>query len=114
MDADMALARLSNMVAATTTPALSDEDVDALLDYAIRPDGTYDLRRAAAEGWRWKAGKVAGGFTFSADGVAVDKSMLLEHCLGMVKQYSTGVRTVTVDTGLSPFETDFYTVRAQQ
>lgn len=100
------------MVAAATTPALTDDEVDALLAYATRPDGSYDLRRAAAEGWRWKAGRVAAGFTFSADGVAVDKSMLQAHCLEMVRQYSSGVRTVTVDTALSPFETDYYTARS--
>ena len=100
-----AKATIARKTAATTAPVLTDADLDELVKYAKRPDGGYNTNRAAAEGWRWKAARAAGGFTFTADGVQVDKSMLMDHCAAMVALFSTGqVRSVKVDTGLMPFE----------
>ncbi len=48
---------------------------------------TWDLNRAAAEGWRWKAGKVAGAFDFNADGASFNRSQVLTQCEKMVVQY---------------------------
>lgn len=100
-------ARFERMVSASTDPVLSSDDVDQLLVLARRadPDGrapsdsgwipTYDLRAAAAEGWRWKAGMVSDRFGYSADGEKVDRQQLLEHCLEMAKTYAKGSTGVT-------------------
>lgn len=102
-----ALLALGRMVAAEQAPRMSDEDLNRLIDYAQRGDGTYNLQKAAAEGWRWKAGRVSGGFSFSADGVAVDKTMLVKHMLAMAEAFDAqakrgggGVRTVPLVTDL--------------
>lgn len=103
-----AKALLALKCSATTAPQLSDTDLDQLVLIAKRPSGVYAINRAAVEGWRWKAARAAGGFSFSADGTAVDKTMLMEHCLAMAKAFARGqVRTVQVDTQLSPFEVDY-------
>lgn len=68
-----ALEQLRGMTAATVEPVLSDTDLIALLGRAAVPDAggslpgdagwtpTYSpvfLNAAAAEGWRWKAGRL--------------------------------------------------------
>lgn len=48
----------------------------------------YDLNRAAAQGWRLKAGKVANRYTMK-DGVqTLNRSDFIKHCLMMAKEYS--------------------------
>lgn len=102
--------QLSVKCAATSAPQLTDEDLDRLVSYARRPNGTYAINRAAAEGWRWKAAKAASGFSFSADGTSVNKTMLMDHCLLMAKSFTASqVRTVQVDTQLATGEQDWYT-----
>ncbi|HVM28480.1 MAG TPA: hypothetical protein VM433_12535 [Mycobacteriales bacterium] len=100
MTRDEALKRLAAMTAATSRPVLSDEDLGALLDqYAVvDPEGrapqddgwtgAWLLNPAAAEGWRWKAGRVAGDFTFSADDARYDKGSVLANCERMVALYA--------------------------
>lgn len=51
---------------------------------------TWDLRRAAAEGWRWKAGKAAEKYDFSSDVHSLKRDQLHEHCLEMVALYEKG------------------------
>lgn len=103
MDRATAKARLTNMVAASERPVLSagdaPSDLETLLDMFQRPDAdglmpddtgwtpTWDLNAAAAEGWRWKAARVAGDFTFSADGASYSKADVLAHCLDMEQTY---------------------------
>lgn len=48
---------------------------------------TYDLNAAAAEGWRWKAGKTADRITFSSQGDNYNADQLHTHCLEMAKYY---------------------------
>lgn len=48
---------------------------------------TYDLNAAAAEGWRWKAGKTADRITFSSQGDNYNADQLHKHCLDMAKYY---------------------------
>lgn len=104
-DAD-AKAMIARKTSANTAPVLTDADLDQLVLFAHRPGGGYNTNRAAAEGWRWKAARAAGGFTFTADGVQVDKSMIMDHCLRMVDYYTrSGVRSVVVDSA-STFGTD--------
>jgi hypothetical protein len=83
-----AAAALNRMCAADQTPALAADDLAALVAIANVGGGVYDLRRAAAEGWRWKAAKVAGAFNLSIDGGAINRGDLLGHCQQMVKMYS--------------------------
>lgn len=103
MDEDTARDRLKSMVGWDQTPTLDAEQVEALLDYARRIDSsgiaptatgwtaTFDLNSAAAEGWRWKAAKVAGEFNFGADGQTFDRSQMSEMCLGMADRYQRRV-----------------------
>ena len=100
MDRTVALTRLTSMVAATSRPVLSTEQVNALLDATVIPDAsnllvtdpsyvpTWDLNMAAAEGWRWKAAAVAGDFTFSADGASYDKGSVMANCLMMEAKFA--------------------------
>lgn len=100
MDKAVARVRLGKMVAATARPALSDTDLDALLDGAKTIDSegrlatdaswvpTYNLNAAAAEGWRWKAGMIAGDFNFSADNASYSKGEVQAKCLEMEKHYA--------------------------
>lgn len=101
MDREVALVLLSEKVAATSRPVLPEATVAALLDAYPMPDsegrapvdaawvGTWDLNAAAAEGWRMKAGKVAGDFNFSADNASYSKADVLAHCLEMETKYAS-------------------------
>jgi hypothetical protein len=68
---------------------------------------TYDLNQAAAEGWRWKAGKVADLFNFVVDPrQQIDRAQIFEHCLSMAERYAKKVvQTIsTGDWGQTPVE----------
>jgi hypothetical protein len=106
MNEAVALTRLRAMTAYDQAPTLSDEDLTALLDLAKLADSaglapseadwvpTYDLNRAAAEGWRWKAAQLAGShFDFSADGATYNRQQLYTNCLEMARRYSAKVVT---------------------
>lgn len=101
MDRGVAITLLTDKVAATSRPVLAAASVEALLDAYPMPDadgraptdagwvGTWDLNAAAAEGWRMKAGKVAGDFNFSADNASYSKADVLAHCLEMQTRYAS-------------------------
>lgn len=101
MDRGVALTLLTDKVAATSRPVLSQATVEALLDSYPKPDaegrppsdpawsGAWDLNAAASEGWRMKAGKVAGDFNFSADNASYSKADVLAHCLEMQTRYAS-------------------------
>ena len=115
MDRATALSRLRPMVAADQRPALSDSDLGGLLDGARARDSlgryhgdagwaeTYDLNRAAMEGWRLKAAKVAGDFSFQADNASYSKGEVLASMERMVAMYAQKVQG---STG-SPVERDY-------
>lgn len=50
---------------------------------------TYDLFAAAAEGWRWKAGKVSDRITFGSQGDSYNAEQIHLHCLEMAKYYDS-------------------------
>lgn len=50
--------------------------------------GAYNLNRAAAELWRWKAAQAAGDFTFGADGGTYQREQVIAHCLQMADLYA--------------------------
>ncbi len=99
MNYAQALARLEAMTAAQSAPTLSTDELAMLLESSRVVDATglaptaagytstWDLNRAAVEGWRWKAGKVAGSFDFNADGASFNRSQVLAHCEKMIAQY---------------------------
>lgn len=103
---------LSHMTSADTEPLLSTTDLDDLLTLAAIPDSlglsatavgwtpTYDLNFAAAEGWRWKAGKAASSYAFTMDGESPERSFLMIRCEKMAASYSQKVITsVPISTG---------------
>lgn len=59
---------------------------------------TYDFDAAAAEGWRWKAAKVADNVNFSADGLTMSASQLFDHCMEQARFYASkgGIRSVSM------------------
>lgn len=77
---DEGQARLRSMTAAAEKPELSETEQESLLPLSRIPDeygllpsyfgwtATWDLARGAAEGWRSKAGKVAGAFDIKGAG----------------------------------------------
>jgi hypothetical protein len=52
---------------------------------------TYDLNAAAAEGWRWKAAKVAGEFDFNTDQQTFNRTGKHVQCLAMAEHYQKRV-----------------------
>lgn len=96
---EIAEARLRAMVAAADAPALTDPEVTDLLELAKRRDTdgnvptdaawnpTWHLASAAAEGWRRKAGKLAGRPDVRADDASVSWGKVREHCLAMARVY---------------------------
>lgn len=61
--------------------------------------GAWDLAAAAAEGWTWKAGKVASNYDFRTDVSGFSRDQLLKHCLEMAKQYRLGtIATITLES----------------
>jgi len=107
MDRATAKARLTNLVASASRPVLSDPDLESLLNLHQVPDRdgltpldvgwtpTWDFNAAAAEGWGWKAGKVAGDFNFTADGASYSKADVLTHCVDRQAHFAARVAGVT-------------------
>lgn len=103
MDQEQAWARLKMMTAAESAPVLAPDEIELLLEMhrvadanGVAPgvDGWipgWDLNRAAVEGWRWKAAKVAGSFDFQADGASYNRSQMLAMCEKMILQYQRRV-----------------------
>jgi hypothetical protein len=99
MTEDQARDRLRNMVAADTSPTLTVAEVEDLLDLARLQDRdglaptdngwtpTFDLDRAAAEGWRWKAGKTSPDYSATLDGAQLARNQRYEHCMKMADTY---------------------------
>jgi hypothetical protein len=99
MDETAARTRLASMTAWETAPVLTDDEQDALLEMAKRADrygrapdatgweATWDLNAAAAEGWGWKAAKVAHRFDFSLDQQSMKVSQPYDHCIARQAYY---------------------------
>lgn len=92
---DKARARLEAMVSGL--PALPVQDIDLLMTQARleEPDDEellpgFDLSAAAAEGWRWRAGRLADQRQVGAEGAQVANQQRFEHALQMVSLYASG------------------------
>lgn len=121
MTEEEARARLELMVAWDAVPVLTSEEVDDLMVIARRPDEygllptdegwteTWNLNRAASEGWRRKAGKVAGAYDFSGDSQSFSRSQMHEMCLEMAAQYRRGGATSVAIATLAGIPSDLVT-----
>ena len=99
MDPALALARLSNMVAAENDPKLDEGTVTDLLEWCRVVDSkgrtltdpdyvpTFSLNWGASEGWRMKAGIAAERYKFQADGATFVRDQVFTHCLKMADVY---------------------------
>jgi hypothetical protein len=88
------------LVQADQEPLLTIQELDELLALSKRVDPddrppsdvewepTWDLEAGAAEGWRLKAGKVAGRFNVNIDGDSLMRAQTFSHCLTMADRYA--------------------------
>ena len=67
-------------------PMLSTLEVDGLLAASV-VGSSWDTNAAAAEGWRWKAAKVAGKYDFAIDNQDSRQSQAFEQCLAMAEYF---------------------------
>jgi hypothetical protein len=96
------------MTAWDREPTLSTDELEELLEQfrttdtnglAPGEDGwepTYNFRAAAAEGWRWKAGRAAELQSTDLDGDRMSANQIFDHCQEMIKIYSRGTASVSV------------------
>lgn len=123
-----AVARVTLLGAAASRPALTQDEVEAIVGRHAMADGnhyepghtswveTYDVNAATAEVFRIKAGRVAGDFNFSADDASFSKGDVLAHLLEMETKYaqmagsadgvtpSNGLGTIQVTGTNGPFD----------
>lgn len=71
----------------------------------------YDLYAAAAEGWRWKAGKISDAFDFSEDQQSFERSKQVEHCMKMAQYYDARAGTSIYGAGV---ETSFRSITSSK
>jgi len=103
------VAMLRLITDAETVPVLSADDLEALLAQNVAVDGegraptadgwtpTYHMGKAAAAGWRIKAGKVANRTDAQADGGSLKRSQLFAHCMAMARAYAAqGIEAVNL------------------
>jgi len=88
------------MTAWDREPTLSDAEIDSLLSLAqvvdvngVAPGGddyvpTHNLRAAAREGWKWKAGRAAELQSTDLDGDRMSANQIYDHCKAMIREYS--------------------------
>jgi hypothetical protein len=103
---------LEELIANDTEPILPAGTVEDLLErYAIADQSgyapieedwtpTYDMNRAAAAGWRIKAGRVAADYNVTVEGRGLERHQMVTSFLDMAKAYArmAGVRTFEVGT----------------
>lgn len=110
------LARLGQMIGETHKDAsdrmLDDDAIQTLADDVaqvpdssdVAPSGsgyvdTYDLHRAAAEGWRVKAGMIAEGYNIKVEGAAFNRSEAYDHYVSESMRFAGMAQYLTIDTG---------------
>jgi hypothetical protein len=97
-----ALAELRSMTAADEDPALTEDELLALLKGSRVQDAdgygpadtdyttTWNLSHAAGRGWRIKAGKAANRYDLSTDGQSLSRSAVIRNCMKMANEYFRG------------------------
>ena len=91
--------KLEKMTAAATEPLLSEAELDELLAGAGKADAaglipgsedwvpTYDLNKAAANGWLIKAGRASALVEADPPGSGIYTSKVFENCMAMARVY---------------------------
>ena len=64
--------------------------------------GAWNLRLAAAEGWRRKAGKAAGNYKFTTSGDTLNREQIFRHCLDMARRYANSLTSVRLGSQTRP------------
>lgn len=115
-----ALDLLALKLQSNVDPVLSDAELATLLATFALPDAsmsrpgdtgwvpTYDVDRAAAEGWRWKAGRVSDRTDIADEAAQIKRSQLYEHCMAMAASFDrrateTDAKTITTTRPLARF-----------
>jgi hypothetical protein len=92
---------LKKLTAWDTAPALSEAELDALLEKAslmdsddVKPSDagwtpTYDINAAAAAGWMIKAGRASGLVEVDPPGSGIYTSKVFENCRAMARLYAS-------------------------
>lgn len=111
------------MTAAAVEPFLTDpeiaellamfalEDSDGNVPSAFEWEPTYNLNKAASEGWRWKAGKLASMCQMASETApggtitSQDLQQKFEHCERMARYYA-GRTALTVHVSAAEDETE--------
>ncbi|HEV7701266.1 MAG TPA: hypothetical protein VGO43_13625 [Pyrinomonadaceae bacterium] len=108
---------LKRMLAWASKPTLSDTEIDGLLTKFSKEDvdglaptaedwtPTYDLRRAAAEGWRWKMAAASDLISSDLDGDRMSANQIFDHCERMVRKYA-GTASPAMGTSITVGETN--------
>jgi hypothetical protein len=108
-----ALTQLKRMTAWEKDPTLSSDELDALLEAFAKTDAdgiapgeedwtpTYNLKAAAAEGWRWKAAKASELVSTDQDGDRQSTNQIFEHCQRMIGLYTRGGASVSTASAAS-------------
>lgn len=69
----------------------------------------YNLRRAAAEGWRLKAGKAANQYDFKTDVSSFQRDQLYKHCMEMYKSYRNKPGSIPVASWIATAQVNYLT-----
>ena len=72
---------------------------------------TVDIYRAAAECWREKAGLVADGYDFEAEGASFTRSQMYDHYIKQAARYANLAGNLTMEVGrpvVESTDTDAY------
>jgi hypothetical protein len=100
LDPATARARLERAVSGT--PALADDDLTILegIARAAEPDADndlpgWDLDLAAAQGWQWRAGRLADQRKVGAEGATAENQQRYEHAMEMARHYASAGYSVS-------------------
>ena len=95
--------RLGRMIAADVDPTLTIDELSDLVAIARREDSegrapsdddwepTFDLNAAAAEGWRWKAGRSVPRYAVTLDTESLQRHQVYAHCISQADIYARKV-----------------------
>lgn len=96
---------------------LTDDDLDDIAGEAAQvqdadgyaPDSasytiTLDLYRAASAAWEAKAGMVAEGYDFAAEGAEFNRSQAYKHYIAQAKRFASMAGNLTMEVGRPAIE----------
>lgn len=111
MTIEQARAQIELLLQPDAEPTLSTTEVSAIVDLSARSDSygrkptdagwnpTYDAYAGAVVGWRIKAAKAAGSYTFKDDTLQLNREQVHAQCLKMAAEYAKmTVGTIPVES----------------